>query len=239
VKIFLCGRGYFGWLIFGVLRDLGHEIIGVSAPLKGSRSPDRLYRAASTLEVPFVIPGGSLNASNLPDGADLIVCAHSYDFVSAKMLAKAKLGGVGYHPSLLPLHRGRDAIRWSLRMGDRVTGGTVYWLSPSVDAGPIAAQDYCLIPPGATPESLWRELLQPMGVRLLLKVISDLSGGKIIAIPQDERCATWEPSIDREPIFRPDLSRIGSHEGYEVIASEEAIRLQSGLSHSWRSLAGC
>jgi methionyl-tRNA formyltransferase len=238
VKIFLCGQKYFGWLIFGILRDLGHEVIGVAAPVESGGRPDRLYKAAVGLDIPYVIPGGSLRASNLPDGVDLIVCAHSYDFVSLPTLARTRLGGIGYHPSLLPLHRGRDAIRWTLKMGDRVTGGTVYWLSKNVDGGPIAAQDYCFIPPGATADTLWRESLQPMGVRLFAKVLGDLAQGRLIAIPQDEKCATWEPSIERPPIFRPDLTQLGAVNGFDVIRAKSSLDTDWGLSHSWKILAG-
>lgn len=238
MRIFLCGQKHFGWMIFGVLRDLGYEIVGVAAPVESGGKPDRLYKAAVGLDVPYVVPGGTLRAANLPEGVDLIVCAHSYDFVSIPTLAKARLGGIGFHPSLLPLHRGRDAIRWALKMGDRVTGGSVYWLSKNVDGGPIAAQDYCFIPPGSTPETLWRELLQPMGVRLFIKVLGDLKQGKIIAIPQDESLSTWEPSIDRPPVFRPDLPQIGSFDGFDVVASRDALSPDLGLSHSWRVLAG-
>jgi methionyl-tRNA formyltransferase len=238
VKIFLCGQKYFGWLVFGVLRDLGHEVIGVAAPIESGHKPDRLYKAAIALDIPYVIPGGSLRAANFPEGVDLIVCAHSYDFVSLPVIARAKFGGIGYHPSLLPLHRGRDAVRWTLKMGDSVTGGTVYWLSKNVDAGPIAAQDYFFVPKGTTPEQLWRERLQPLGVKLFAKVISDLAAGRVIAIPQDESVATWEPSIGRPPIFRPDLPQIGRIEGVEVITSKSSLNTEPPLSHGWRALAG-
>lgn len=238
MRIFLCGQKYFGWLIFGVLRDLGHEIIGVAAPVEVGGKPDKLYKAAMGLDVPHVIRGGTLNADNIPAGVDLIVCAHSYDFVGVKTLKKARLGGIGYHPSLLPLHRGRDAIRWALKMGDRVTGGSVYWLTKNVDGGPIAAQDYCFIPPGITPDALWREVLQPMGVKLFIKVIKDLESGKIVAVSQDERFATWEPSMDRPPVFRPDLDQLGAINGFEVIKGRAHQGDDWGLSHSWRSLAG-
>lgn len=240
MKIFLCGQKYFGWLMFSILRDLKHEIVGVSAPVESGGKPDRLYRAAATLDVPFVIPGGSLQSSNMPDGVDLIIAAHSYDYVGMKTLAKTKLGGVGYHPSLLPLHRGKDAVKWTIRMGDRITGGSVYWLSKNVDGGPIAAQDWCFIPQDWDATRLWREKLQPMGVKLFLQTLEDLARGKIIAVPQDEGLATWEPSFDQSPIYRPDLPRIGALSGYEVISSREGLEGGWGgdLSASWKSIAG-
>lgn len=231
MKIFLCGQKYFGRLIFNLIREMGHEVIGVAAP-----EGDRLYRAAYHGDIPYLIPGGSLRAETMPEGADLIVAAHSYDFVGAGTLAKTKLGGIGYHPSLLPLHRGRDAIRWTIRLNEQVTGGTVYWLSKNVDGGPIAAQDWCFVPRGYDAERLWRETLQPLGVRLFRETLCDIASGRIVAIDQDESLATWEPALSQPPIFRPDLPRIGSVDGYEVIKTRE--RPEWPLTGSWRAIAG-
>jgi methionyl-tRNA formyltransferase len=211
MKLFICGQKFFGRAVFDLAVSLGHEIVGVSAPNDGS---DRLMIAAKNASVKYIIDGGTLRADIMPDGVDLIVAAHSYDFISGKTLKKTKLGGMGFHPSLLPLHRGRDAIKWALRMGDKVTGGSVYWLSKNVDGGAIAAQDYCFIHPEDTAESLWRGKIQPMGLRLISSVLTDLEGGIITRKEQDNNLATWEPSLDQEPIFRPDLPQIGCLEGY-------------------------
>lgn len=227
MKVFLCGTRYFGAKVFETITAAGHEVIGVSAPIG-----DRLHRAAVRTGVPHIIMAGTLNGDTMPDGADLIIAAHSRDFIGAATLRKTVLGGIGYHPSLLPLHRGRDAIRWAVRMGDRVTGGSVYWLSRNVDGGPIAAQDWCFIPPNADPTDLWREVLQPMGLRLLLRVLEDLSRGIVVAVPQDERLATWEPSLDQPPIFRPDLPRIGAPAGFTYVTSSVDPRAAgSGAAH--------
>lgn len=238
MKLFLCGQKYFGWLMFNLLREMGHEIVGVAAPVQSNGKPDRLYKAATHLDVPFVMPGGQLRHENMPEGCDLIIAAHSYDYVGTKTLAKTRLGGIGYHPSLLPLHRGRDAVRWAIRMGDPVTGGSIYWLSKQVDGGPIAAQDWCFIPPGWDAQRLWREKLQPMGIRLFTQTLEDLEQGRMIAIPQDESLATWEPSLDQPPIFRPDLTQLGSVEGFEVIRSKKQLEKPLAVSDSWKQIAG-
>lgn len=217
MRVFLCGQRYFGQETYELLKALGCEVVGVSAPARHpDGSEDRLFRRAS-LDGVRVIPGG-LRADDLPDGLDLIVAAHSWDFISRKARNRAALGAIGYHPSLLPLHRGRDAVRWAVKMGDRITGGTVYWLTDNVDAGPIAAQDWCFIHPGDDAQSLWRRSLQPMGLRLFHQVLTDIAGGLLVKIPQDETLATWEPSWERQPIPRPDLLMLGGAiPGYQVI----------------------
>jgi methionyl-tRNA formyltransferase len=239
MKVFLCGQKYFGWQVFNLLRELNHEIVGVCAPAEeNGQTLDRLYKAAIAHNVPYLIPGGQLRQEVMPEGCDLIIAAHSYDYIGAKTLAKTRLGGIGYHPSLLPLHRGRDAIRWAIKMGDRVTGGTVYWLSANVDAGPIAAQDWCFIPPSWDATRLWKERLQSMGVRLFTEVLEDLSNGRLVAILQDESLATWEPAIGQPPLFRPDLPRIGTIEGFEVIATKKQLEAPLAAGRHWRAIAG-
>ena len=84
----------------------------------------------------------------------MIVAAHAHTFIPASVRDRARHGAVAYHPSLLPRHRGRDAVRWAIHMGDAVAGGTVYRMVDRVDAGPILAQDWCWIRPGDTPADL-------------------------------------------------------------------------------------
>ena len=126
MRVYLCGQKRFGAATLKLLLALGHDCAGVSAPLASSSDPnrpDRLRAAAGDAGIPLM-PAGMLSAETLPGGVDLIIAAHSHDFIGRKTRHRAALGAIGYHPSLLPLHRGRDAVRWALKMGDRVTGGT-------------------------------------------------------------------------------------------------------------------
>lgn len=211
MNVFICGQKEFGAAVFRRLLRDGVTISGVCCPSYNSRGQtDRLRDAANTYRVPS-LEAGSLQADRLPSGIDLIVCAHSHDFVGAATRRKAVHGAIGFHPSLLPRHRGRDAIRWTLKMRDAVAGGSVYWLDDRMDAGPIAAQEYLFVDPDETVESLWREKLFPMGVSLLSQVVADVKAGKIVKERQNERHATFEPACNPPPVRRPDLPRIGLH----------------------------
>lgn len=209
MNVLLAGQKWFGAEVFRALKTLpGVNVAAVSAPLGGEKD-DRLAAQAALAHVP-ILPAGSLRAANMPEGIDLIVAAHSHDFISEKVRLRAKFGGIGYHPSLLPLHRGRDAVRWSVRMRERVTGGTVYRLSNRMDGGNILAQEHVFIRADDDAEELWRRDLCPLGVRLLAHVVQQFArNGYQHGEPQDETLATWEPSIDRAPAFRPDLIMIG------------------------------
>jgi len=207
LKIVLAGQRSFGASVLSALIEDGHEISCVFAPLPVDSKRDRLAMAAERMGVTLA---HGLSARTMPSGVDLVVAAHSHDFVSERVLLGTRFGGIGYHPSLLPLHRGRDAVRWTIKMGDRVAGGSVYWLSNAVDGGPIAAQDYCFVRPDDDAGELWRRDLMPMGVRLLRHAVSDIANGVVVRVRQDESLATWEPSIGRPPLHRPDLLMLPS-----------------------------
>lgn len=195
MNIYLCGQKFFAAEVFATLRNDGHTIVGVSSPADNGRGgPDRLRAVAESHAVPWM-KSGLLNEKTLPENIDLIVCAHSHDFIREPTRSRTRHGAIGYHPSLLPLHRGKDAIVWTIEMGDRVTGGSVYWLNDVMDGGPIAAQEHVFVLPGDTPDELWRRDLAPLGIRLLSKACRDIAEGRLIKVPQNEAIATVEPSI--------------------------------------------
>lgn len=207
MNILIAGQKWFGAAVFeSVSKVDGVNVTVVSAPIG-----DRLEVEASRRRIP-VIPSGRLVASTVPDCTDLIVAAHSHDFISERARLRTTHGGIGYHPSLLPLHRGRDSVRWAIRMGDKVTGGTVYRLSNKMDGGAVLAQRHVFIRPDDSAEELWRRELAPLGVELLTDTVTRFAQhGYIAGTGQDESIATWEPSIDRPPAYRPDLLLLPRH----------------------------
>ncbi len=198
-RVLLAGSRTFGCAVLELLLDRGVDVDVVTRP------DDKLWQRAGGAG-PLARRFPAIAAA--PGGHDLIICAHSHDFVSRKRRHTARLGGIGYHPSLLPRHRGRSAVEWTIRFGDPIAGGTVYWLDDRVDAGAIAAQDWCHVLPGDTASSLWRRELFPMGLRLLDRVLGDLDADRIVAVPQDERVATFEPHAELPRLARPDLPEL-------------------------------
>ena len=127
---------------------------------------------------------------------DLIVAAHSHARITAGALARARLGGIGYHPSLLPRHRGIAAVEWTVKEGDPIAGGSIYLLAERMDAGPLAAQDWCFVKKNETARELWERALAPMGLRLLREVVAKAAAtGAIPATPQQEEFATRAPML--------------------------------------------
>ena len=191
MKVMIVGQKWLAAELVGLCLARGDEVAAVSAP----RTDDRLAALATSAGIPFCQVKGRLEADWVPSGVDVILAAHAHVYITAAARAKARYGALGYHPSLLPRHRGRDAIRWAIHMGDPMTGGTAYWLDDGADTGPIAAQEWCWIRPDDTPEQLWRRDLGPMGLRLFGEVLSKLDRGDLPRSRQEECLATWEPAF--------------------------------------------
>jgi methionyl-tRNA formyltransferase len=179
-----------------MLRQRGVDIARVVV----ADAEDRLAATArdAGIEVTVQADPKMVAASEIADGTDLIVTAHSHARISRQALAAARLGGIGYHPSLLPRHRGIAAVEWTIREGDPIAGGTVYHLADRMDAGAIAAQEWCFVRKGETARELWERALAPLGQKLLGEVIDyAVTHGSLPAKAQDEQFATSAPSLAR------------------------------------------
>ncbi|HSB99980.1 MAG TPA: formyltransferase family protein, partial [Burkholderiaceae bacterium] len=173
LKITLVGSRYFGAAVLDKLAALDVQVLQVVAPA----ADDRLAHRAQALGLPLRLQHDPKHvpAAEIADGTELIVCAHTHARIDSDALAKARLGGIGYHPSLLPRHRGIAAVEWTIKCGDAIAGGSIYHLAQRMDAGAIAAQDWCFVKPGETARELWERALAPLGIRLLTEVVAKAS----------------------------------------------------------------
>jgi methionyl-tRNA formyltransferase len=194
MRITLVGSRHFGVTTLNTLRQHGVDIIRVVV----HDGEDRLAASAKAAGIEVVVQADPkfVTVSEIAPDTDLIVTAHSHARVTREALAAAKLGGIGYHPSLLPRHRGIAAIEWTIREGDPIAGGSVYHLADQMDAGAIAAQEWVFVKKGETARELWERALAPLGQKLLGDVIDYAKAHKNLpAKPQDEQFATNAPSL--------------------------------------------
>ena len=127
MRITLVGSRHFGVTTFNTLRQHGVDIVRVVV----HDGEDRLAATGQAAGIEVVVQADPKRvvASEIAPNTDLIVTAHSHARVTREALAASKLGGIGYHPSLLPRHRGIAAVEWTIKEGDPIAGGTVYHLA--------------------------------------------------------------------------------------------------------------
>ncbi len=85
---------------------------------------------------------------------------------------------INLHPSLLPSFPGMDGIQQAFEHGVKITGCTVHWVTPDLDAGPIIDQKDVRIEDSDTLEMLETKI-HIAEHRLLPEVVAKLSKGKI------------------------------------------------------------
>jgi methionyl-tRNA formyltransferase len=194
MRITLVGSRHFGVTTLDMLRKHGVDVIRVVV----AEAEDRLAAAAQAAGIDVVVQANPklVAAGEIAPGSDLIVTAHSHARISKEALAAARMGGIGYHPSLLPRHRGIAAVEWTIREGDPIAGGTIYHLADRMDAGAIAAQEWCFVKKGETARELWERALAPLGQKMLADVIDYAKTHDVLpARPQDEQFATAAPKL--------------------------------------------
>src|ERR1700759_4044201 len=196
MRITLVGSRHFGVTTLNMLREHSVSIARVVV----ADAEDRLAATAKAAGIEVVVQANPklVVASEIAPDTDLIITAHSHARIGKDALAASKLGGIGYHPSLLPRHRGKAAVEWPNKEGDPIAGGTIYHLADRMDAGAIAAQDWCFVKKGETARELWERALAPLGQRLLGEVIEYAKVHKVLpAKPQDEQFATKAPNLSQ------------------------------------------
>jgi methionyl-tRNA formyltransferase len=129
--------------------------------------------------------------------AALFVLANVSRIVKTAEFQAPPLGTLCFHPSVLPRHRGRDAVYWSIKMGDTETGVSWFWVTEKVDAGPIAAQRIIPMPEDIRPRDLYNQHLVGLGIEAFEEILLQLERGIVPRTEQDESLATYEPPRPR------------------------------------------
>ncbi len=115
---------------------------------------------------------------------DLLVVAGWTRLLGEPLLAVPRRGCVGFHASMLPRHRGRAPVNWSILLGEAETGNTMMLLNAGVDTGAIVDQEPVPIGPDDTCGTVY-ERVGEAGARMLVRQLPGLLAGTAPRIPQD------------------------------------------------------
>src|SRR5256886_15513147 len=168
---------------YGVQRALKHNVPVIYQPW--------VRRAGTQFTVPRK---GEMSESEVKLTAllqlfkvDLIVLAGWMRILSTAFLEQFPQKVINLHPALLPddgtghiyttqdgtqipVFRGLHAVKQALDAGVKVTGSTVHYVTPEVDAGPVICREEVAIVPGDTEESL-HSRLKTVEHRLIVEAV--------------------------------------------------------------------
>ncbi|MEC7274434.1 MAG: phosphoribosylglycinamide formyltransferase [Verrucomicrobiota bacterium] len=104
----------------------------------------------------------------------LIVLAGFMRIIESSFINAFKGRIINLHPSLLPSFPGIDGVQQAYEYGVKITGCTVHWVTPDLDAGPIINQKEVRIDKSDTLELLAKKV-HVAEHQLLPEVVSHLS----------------------------------------------------------------
>lgn len=128
---------------------------------------------------------------------DLLVVCDFGEILKPAALARARLGGINLHGSLLPKYRGAAPVQWAILNGDVETGNTVIQMTAGLDAGPCLGVDRVAIDPEETAGELEHRLAE-RGAVLVLSVVDELEAGTAKPQAQDRAAASRAPRLSKE-----------------------------------------
>ncbi|MCL2856190.1 MAG: hypothetical protein FWE19_00500 [Oscillospiraceae bacterium] len=129
--------------------------------------------------------------------ADIAIAPLLTTILTPGAIQLPRVGTLVFHPSLLPRHRGADAIRWAFKLGETYTGVTWFWPDAGIDTGDICEQEVVAILPGETPREFYTRAVMPAAVRTLARALEDIAAGHPRRVPQQHEHGTYETKIMR------------------------------------------
>lgn len=107
------------------------------------------------------------------EAVEWIVLAGYMRLIGETLLSAYEGRILNIHPSLLPKHKGKNAVGQALNSGDKETGSTVHYVDEGMDTGQIIEQRTCPIYEDDTQQSL-EERIKSLEYQLYPAVIKKI-----------------------------------------------------------------
>ena len=121
---------------------------------------------------------------------DILFCFGWSQLLKESILSLAPRGVIGFHPSLLPLNRGRHPIIWALALGLEKTGSTFFFMDGGADSGDILSQREIPIAYEDTSQTLYNKIMA-CALKQIEIFLPALSQNQHERIAQDHTKATY------------------------------------------------
>lgn len=170
VAVLISGRGSnLGSLIAAA--DASYKIILVISNVEGAAGLDKAHAAGiATAVIPHASPLGEKKPREAFDGevdaalraanADIVVLAGFMRILSDGFVRGWEGKLINIHPSLLPAYRGTRVHERVIEAKEALSGASVHFVVPELDAGPVIARATVPVHPDDTPQVLADRVLE-------------------------------------------------------------------------------
>ena len=127
---------------------------------------------------------------------DVFVIVSYGKILKKNILEIPKHGSLNIHASLLPKYRGASPIQAAILNGDTTIGVCIMVLDQGMDTGPIVSKNEIHLDDTDTAGTMENKLAE-VGGNLLINILPDWLGDKILPIPQIEIAASYCGKISK------------------------------------------
>lgn len=177
-------------------QDPSYEVVVVASDRPGIRAIERAEKAGvPTVVVDFPkdeareIASEKMARALQDHDVGLAVLAGFMKVVTANFFDILGVPAMNSHPALLPSFPGAHGVRDALAWGVRVTGTTIHFATPDLDAGPVISQEAVEIFADDTEQTLHERIkevekrLYPEAIRLFAGGRLKIEGGRVHILP--------------------------------------------------------
>jgi len=183
VAVLISGRGSnLGALIAG--QNASYKIILVISNVEGAGGLEKARAAGiATAVIPHAGKtreafDGEMDGVLRAAGAELVVLAGFMRILSDGFARGWEGRLINIHPSLLPAYKGTKVHERVIEAKEALSGASVHFVVPELDAGPVIAQASVPVHPSDTPQTLAERVLE-IEHKLYPEALRMLASGKV------------------------------------------------------------
>ena len=256
MRVVFIGTVQFSLKVLEKLLSIKANIVGVCTKKESFFNSDfaDLVPLCENNEIPYIQTEDINSNDNIKWIKDLkpdiIFCFGWSSLINEELLMLPPMGIIGYHPSKLPMNRGRHPLIWALVLGLKESASTFFFMRKGVDDGDILSQEIFKIEYEDDAMSIYNKVIN-IALIQIEKFLPQLEQNKYLRTKQNHTISnTWRKRniIDGQIDFKMNsysiynlvraLSKpyIGAHINYKnqdisIWKVEEVVFNQSNIEY--------
>jgi methionyl-tRNA formyltransferase len=196
MRIIFIGSVYFSFKMLESLIKMNANVVGVVSKRQSNFNADfyDLNPFCKQFNLPNLITN-DINSKKVIQWIDelhpeVIYCFGWSNIIKKQLLRLPKRGVVGFHPTLLPLNRGRHPLIWAKVLGLKESGTTFFIMDEGADSGPIISQKSFLINENDTAHTLYQKIIKN-SLKQIKTITFELENNSEKRILQEKESNYW------------------------------------------------
>lgn len=207
MKIVYIGTVNFSLLMLEKLIHCSANIVGVCTKAESSFNAD--FADLTPLCKAHDIPYQHVDDINSAESVkwirdlqpDIIFCFGWSSLIKNELLQLPPMGIVGYHPTKLPLNRGRHPLIWALVLGLDESASTFFFMENGADDGDILSQETFQITDEDDASTLYSRIIE-IASKQIENFLPQLSDDTYQRIRQDHQVANyWRKRSEKDGLI--------------------------------------